>query len=124
MRKQLTEQQKLFLDVLFDEARGDLKKAKELAGFSANTRVSDAILGIKERIIEKAKEVLAAHAVKAATTLIDGMDGVNGGGPDARLKKESAESVLDRIGIAKNGIMDGNTAGPGYIFILPPKNPS
>jgi hypothetical protein len=37
MAKQLTEMQQKFLEVLFDEANGDVVQAKKLAGYSDNT---------------------------------------------------------------------------------------
>ena len=37
MARQLTENQVKFLEVLFDEAGGDVVKAKKLAGYSDNT---------------------------------------------------------------------------------------
>ena len=39
--KQLTEKQKIFLNVLFDEAAGDVVAAKRLAGYSESTATSD-----------------------------------------------------------------------------------
>ena len=37
MARQLTERQQKFLDVLFDEAGGDIPTAKRMAGYSDNS---------------------------------------------------------------------------------------
>ena len=57
--KTLTEKQQRFLDVLFDEAGGDVVRAKELAGYSPNNSTTEIIKTIKEEIVEAtAKDLL------------------------------------------------------------------
>ena len=41
MAKELTEKQQKFLDVLFDEANGDVTQAKLLAGYAPTSSTSD-----------------------------------------------------------------------------------
>ncbi len=43
MARNLTDRQKKFLDVLFEEANGDAVTAKKLAGYSDNTPTVDII---------------------------------------------------------------------------------
>ena len=52
MTRNLTAKQNKFLSVLFDEADGDVVKAKLLAGYSENTSTTEIIRGLKEEVIE------------------------------------------------------------------------
>ena len=52
MLKNLTAKQDKFLSVLFDEADGDVVKAKLIAGYSENTSTTEIIRGLKEEVIE------------------------------------------------------------------------
>jgi len=122
----LTDNQKLFLSVLFDEAGGDLKKAKELAGYSPETRVSEVTRSIRDEIIELSKQMLAVNSVKAAKAIIETIDLDSDVEPGtlarAKARKEAAESILDRVGVGKKDTLDVNASGVGNIFILPSKN--
>ena len=42
-KRELTERQKTFLEVLFDEANGDVKQAKLLAGYSEHSSTTDIV---------------------------------------------------------------------------------
>ena len=48
MARELTERQQKFLDVLMDEAGGDITAAKMLAGYSANTSNTEVTNSLKE----------------------------------------------------------------------------
>ena len=48
----LTENQQKFLDVLFEEAQGDLVKAKKLAGYSDNVGTTSIVTALHEEIRE------------------------------------------------------------------------
>ena len=52
MAKELTEQHKKFLEVLFTEAGGDITTAKNLAGFSRGYSTRLLTNHLKEEIIE------------------------------------------------------------------------
>ena len=47
MARQLTEKQQKFLDVLFEEARGNLVEAKKLAGYSDNISSTEIVKSLK-----------------------------------------------------------------------------
>ena len=66
----LTDKQKDFLDALFGEANGDPKLAGEIAGYSHYTIPLKAL---KEEIIDRAEQVLAAFAPKASMQVINTM---------------------------------------------------
>ena len=51
-KKELTEKQKKFLDALVGEAKGNHRKAMEIAGYSPNTTITDVVKNIKEEVIE------------------------------------------------------------------------
>lgn len=119
--KKLTERQELFLEVLFNEANGDLKAAKKLAGYSDETRVYEIMPGLREAIIEKAKDYLAYNAAKAQIALVSAIDSPNAGGVSNKIK--AAESILNRIGITNTPAGDVELKVPqGGLIILPAKD--
>ena len=52
MARQLTGKQQTFLNVLFDEAGGNMVAAKKLAGYSDATTTTEIVKGLKEEILE------------------------------------------------------------------------
>ena len=117
MAKNLTEKQQTFINVLFGDARGDLYAAKQLAGYSPNTVLSEITAGIKDEIIEATKNFMAHNAPKAAYAIISGIDDPTELG--IRDKLNAAKDLLDRSGIIKSEKMQVESTGG--VFILPPK---
>lgn len=118
----LTPAQQAFIDALFGEAKGDVKKAIQLAGYSESTTVNSLFQSktLREAVINAAKDIIAFHAPKAAMELIDGM--VNPTTSGAALKIKAAESLLNRAGVAEQKSEDVNLKVPsGGLFILPAK---
>ena len=66
MARQLTEKQQKLLNVLFDEAGGDIVLAKKLAGYADASSTTDVVKGIKEEILEATQEYMARNAPRAA----------------------------------------------------------
>ena len=97
----LTDKQKDFLDALFGEANGDPKIAGEIAGYSHYTVPLKAL---KEEIIDRAEQVLAAFAPKASMQVINTMSMEESTTPGANVRLEAAKQVLDRIGLLKEKI--------------------
>ena len=58
MTKNLTEKQQKFLAALFDEAGGDARLAKKMAGYSDETRLSEVVKPLKDEIMEATKEYM------------------------------------------------------------------
>ena len=52
MARELTMKQKVFLDVLFEQAGGDMVQAKKIAGYADSSSTSEIIKGLKEEILE------------------------------------------------------------------------
>ena len=118
--RSLTNIQEKFLDVLFGEARGDPKKAGELAGYSEHS-YPKVLRNLKSEIVLRAESYLATHSAKAATRMV-GMLDEDGTTPHANIRMEAAKQILDRIGIAKKEKLDINLKAVHGLFILPSKD--
>ena len=117
--RSLTNIQEKFLDALFGEARGNPKKAGEIAGYSEHS-YPKALRALKSEIVTRAENYLATHSAKAATKMVDMLD-EDGTTPHASIRMEAAKQILDRIGIVKKEQMDINLKAMHGLFILPPK---
>ena len=117
--KQLTVKQQSFLDSLI-ETGGDPKKAAELAGYAEGS-YTQVVKALKEDIIELASHILAQSAPKAAIKLVDVMDSEEPI-PQASVRLQAAQTILDRIGLGKTDRMNIDHKVSGGIFILPEKS--
>ena len=119
MKKELTVKQQTFLDHLI-ETGGDPKKAAKLAGYSENGHWQ-VVQALKNEIIELASNILAQSAPKAAMKLVDVMESDNPI-PQANIRIQAAQTILDRTGLGKQERMDVNHKVEGGLFILPAKD--
>jgi len=119
-KRNLTDMQEKFLDVLFGEAQGNPREAAKLAGYSEHS-YPKVIRNLKREITELAENHLSTHSAKAATRLTNLMD-EDGTTPHANIRLAAANSVLDRVGIVKKDQLDINMKALHGIFILPPKD--
>ena len=116
MKKELTVKQQTFLDHLI-ETGGDPKKAAQLAGYSENGHWQ-VVQALKNEIIELASNILAQSAPKAAMKLVHVMES-DEPMPQANVKLQAAQTILDRIGLSKTDKLDVNIeADNGALFIL------
>ena len=115
----MTNIQEKFLDALFGEARGNPKKAGELAGYSEHS-YPKALRSLKSEIVARAENYLATSSARAATKMVDMLD-EDGTTPHASIRMEAAKQILDRIGIVKKDQIDINMKAMHGLFILPPK---
>ena len=118
--RSLTSTQEKFLDALFGEARGNPRKAGELAGYSEHS-YPKVVRNLKQEIISRAENYLATHSAKAATKMVDMLD-EDGTTPHANIRMEAAKQILDRIGIVRKDQIDINMKSLHGIFILPAKD--
>jgi phage terminase small subunit len=118
MKKELTTKQQTFLDNLV-ETGGDPKEAARLAGYSENGHWQVA-QALKNEIIELASNILAQSAPKAAMKLVDIMDS-NVPIPQANMRLQAAQTILDRTGLGKQERLDVQHKITGGLFILPAK---
>lgn len=119
MKKELTVKQQTFLDHLI-ETGGDPKKAAQLAGYSENGHWQ-VVQALKNEIIELASNILAQSAPKAAMKLVDVMES-DSPIPQANIRIQAAQTILDRTGLGKQERMDVNHKVEGGLFILPAKD--
>jgi len=117
--RELTERQQSFLDNLIHTG-GDPKKAAELAGYAEGS-YTQVVKSLKREIIELASHILAQSAPKAAIKLVDVMDSEEPI-PQASVRLQAAQTILDRIGLGKTDRMNIDHKVSGGIFILPEKN--
>ena len=118
MPRELTEKQRLFLDVLFDKAQGSIVQAKKLAGYSDGTSSSEVVRSLKDEINEATREYLARVAPKAAFSMANVLDDPTELG--IKEKIVAAKDLLDRTGHAKTEKMQVSSSTG--LFILPPKD--
>ena len=116
--RQLTPQQDRFLEILFENG-GQVTAAAVDAGYS---RGSAAWLKstLADEIIERTKTILATNAMKAANRVISTIDNpAPERGDDLRLK--AAESLLNRVGVAKQEQINHNVTAMHGVVLLHPK---
>ena len=118
MARNLTENQQKFLEVLFDEAGGDVVSAKKIAGYSENTPTRLIVESLKDEISEATRSYFSRTAPKAAMAMVSALsDPTELGIKD---KMAAAKDLLDRAGLGKVEKVDVSSSGGG-IFYLPPK---
>ena len=118
MAKELSEQHKKFLEVLFDEAGGSLNKAKEMAGFSRGYSTRLLTNYLKEEIIEATQLFIAMNAPKAAMAMVSGIDDPTELG--LKEKMHAAKDLLDRAGLGKTDKIQ--VEATNGVMILPAKD--
>ena len=118
MNKQLTTKQEIFLDNLID-CEGDAKKAAELAGYAPNSHFQ-VVKSLKTEILDRTVSILAQSAPNAALKLTDIMNSTQPI-PQANIRMQAAQTILDRVGIAKTDRIDLKIEAPTGLFILPAK---
>ena len=105
------------MQVLFDEAQGDVVQAKKLAGYSDGYATKIIVESLKDEIFEATKSYMARLGPKAAvaygSVLVDPTQlGI-------KEKMVAAGQILDRAGVVKTEKVAVEASGG--LFILPPK---
>ena len=118
MNKELTTKQQSFLDNLVS-CNGDTKRAAELAGYAEGSYTT-VVKSLKKEIIELAENILAQNAPKASLKLVEVMDSTDPI-PQANVRLQAAQTLLDRVGLAKTDRLDVNLQTNNGLFILPAK---
>ena len=119
-KRNLTDMQEKFLDVLFGEAKGNPREAARIAGYSEHS-YPKVIRNLKKEITELAETHLSTHSAQAANRLITLLD-EDGTTPQASIRLAAANSILDRVGLTKKDQLDVNMKALHGIFILPAKD--
>ena len=119
MKKELTVKQKTFLNNLI-ECNGNAKQAAEIAGYAEGSYTS-VVKSLKKEILDIAEGILAQNAPKAALKLVNIMDS-DQPIPQANIRLQAAQTLLDRVGLSKTDKINVNVEGSNGIFILPAKS--
>ena len=117
MARNLTEKQQKFLDVLFEEAGGNLVAAKKLAGYADGVSSKQVAESLAEEIADLTKKFISSSATKAAYSMFEIMNNPTDLGN--KEKMAAAKDVLDRSGFIKTEKVEVSAANP--LFILPQK---
>ena len=114
----LSDQQKLFLQVLFEEAGGSIVEAKKLSGYATSTSTTSIVKALKDEIAEHTQMYIARNAPMAATAMVSALrDPTQLGIKD---KMSAAKDMMDRAGFAKTEKIEVKTTGG--VMLLPPKS--
>jgi hypothetical protein len=117
MAKELTEQHKRFLEVLFADAQGNINQAMKMAGFSDGYSRRQLTNYLKEEIIEATQLYIAMTAPKAAMAMIGAIDDPTELG--LKEKMSAAKDLLDRAGLVKTDKVQVESGGG--VMLLPVK---
>jgi len=117
--RKLTDKQQKFLDVLSTEANGDIKAALKIAGYE-DTSYYAVVKSLREEIVDCANTILAHSAPRAAQKLVQVLES-DDPIPQVNAKLQAAQTLLDRVGVAKKENINVNHNDSGGIFLLPNK---
>jgi hypothetical protein len=118
MAKELTEQHKRFLEILFDEAGGNINAAKLAAGFSPGYSTRLLTNYLKEEINEATQLYIAMNAPKAAIAVVGALNDPTSLGLKEKLS--AAKDFLDRAGFGKTDKIQ--VEATNGVMILPAKD--
>ena len=118
-KRKLTEQQQTFLSTLATSAKGDINKALNIAGYK-ETSYYNVINSLKEEIVDVATKILAKSAPQASQKLVEILNSDNPI-PQVNAKLQAAQTLLDRVGVAKRDKLDVTHTATSGIFLLPEK---
>jgi len=116
--KQLTTKQQAFLDNL-TPCGGDVRLAAEQAGYAEGTHYA-VVKSLKSEILDMASNIMAQNAPKAASKLVQIMDSPEPI-PQANMRLQAAQQLLDRVGLGKSDRLDVNVNTGGGLFVIPAK---
>ena len=110
------------MDVLFEEAAGDIPAAKRLAGYADATSSTEVVASLKEEIIDATHMYMymARNAPKAAMSMVGALYDPTELG--IRDKMAAAKELLDRTGLVKTEKVQ--VEAKGGVMLMPAKNPT
>lgn len=117
-KKELTTKQQTFLDNIVS-CNGNLKEAAELAGYAPGSYTTIA-KGLRKEIIELAENIMASSAPQAALKVVEMVTSDNPL-PQANIRLQAAQTLLDRVGLGKKDKLEVDVQGSQGLFILPAK---
>lgn len=120
-KKELTTKQQLFLDNIIP-CGGNLRQAAEVAGYAPGSYTTIA-KSLRKEIIELAESVMAYNAPQAAMKVVE-MITSDTPVPQANVRLQAAQTLLDRVGLGKKDKLEVDVQGSQGLFILPAKEMS
>ena len=118
-QRKLTEQQQNFLTALGGSCKGDINLALKEAGYADSSK-SNVVDSLKDEIVDVATRILAKSAPRASQKLVEILES-DDPIPQVNAKLQAAQTLLDRVGVAKKESINVNHNHSGGIFILPDK---
>jgi len=115
-----TKKQELFLDALYEDAKGNINNAMVVAGYKEGAGSTALVRSLHQEIVEIATLILARNAPKAANKLVDIMDS-DVPVPQASQKLNAAQGLLDRVGVIRESKVTVDHSVTGGIFVMPAK---
>ncbi len=116
-KRNLTDKQQKFLDVLFEDAHGDFVKAKKLAGYSDNVSTTSVVDSLKDEIYDLTKDYIVKLGVRAAWSMNEVLTSPTDLGN--KEKMTAAKDILDRGNFKSSEKVVIEAESP--LFILPAK---
>lgn len=117
-KKELTTKQQIFLDNIV-ACNGNLKQAAEIAGYAPGSYTTIA-KSLRKEIIELAENIMASSAPQAALKVVEMVTSDNPL-PQANIRLQAAQTLLDRVGLGKKDKLEIDVQGSQGLFILPAK---
>jgi hypothetical protein len=117
-KKELTTKQQIFLENIIP-CGGNLKQAAEIAGYAPGSYTTIA-KDLRKEIIELAENVMAFNAPQAAMKVVEMVTSDNPL-PQANIRLQAAQTLLDRVGLGKRDKLEVDVQGSQGLFILPAK---
>lgn len=119
--KDLSSQEQLFIDLLFDGATmRNPEEAKVLAGYPKEYPVLKLIRTVSEELTKKYDDFLVMVAPKGLKGMMDIIDDPNE--PGSALKLKAVIELLDRSGVVKKEKTEAEKQSQSWIFYLPQKS--
>ncbi len=118
-QRKLTDQQQHFLTALGVVAKGNINLALKEAGYADSSK-SNVIDSLKDEIVDVATKILAKSAPIASQKLVEILES-DDPIPQVNAKLAAAQTLLDRVGIAKRDKLDVTHTAASGIFIIPAK---
>ena len=109
-----------FLDILFETAGGDVRRAMDLSGFPKDMPTSVVTRKLNKQIKEASKDFLISSSAKAAMSLVKVLNDPTA--PGVKNIIPAAKEILDRGGVFKEEAPQVSEVR--NVFILPAKEPS
>lgn len=119
--KELSQQQQVFIDALFDGTsfRNPLD-AKRLAGYADDYPVVKIVAEVSEQLIRNYDNALLLAAGKAVLGLVEVMD--NPLEPGNKIRLQAIAEILDRAGVVKKDKTEVAPVQQHFMFVLPAKD--